>query len=88
MSEKKRLDMALVHEGLAESREKAQALIMAGLVFQQDVKIVKPSEIVKDVKQLHVRGNPKRYVSRGALKLEKALRVFQAKIGGKVAMDI
>jgi len=85
---KVRADVGLVQRGLAGSREKAQALIMAGLVYQREVKITKPSESVDDVSLLHVREGSHPYVSRGALKLEKALRVFHADVRGKVAMDI
>ena len=85
---KVRADVGLVHRGLAASREKAQALIMAGLVFQREVRINKPSETVNDINLLRVKECTQPYVSRGALKLEKALQVFGADVSGKVAMDI
>ncbi len=88
MSDKLRADVALVRAGLAESREKAQALIMAGTVYRKEVKILKPSETIANMDELSVKGHAHPYVGRGALKLEKALRVFHADVRGKVAMDI
>ena len=85
---KQRADVALVERGLAESREKAQALIMAGLVYIAEEKVLKPSEAVKPEDQLSVRGAAHPYVSRGGLKLEKALRVFGCDPTGVVAMDL
>jgi len=85
---KQRADVALVGRGLAESREKAQALIMAGLVYIAEEKVSKPSEPVKPDDQLTVRGAAHPYVSRGGLKLEKALRVFGCDPTGAVAMDL
>ena len=88
MSNKIRVDVALVERGLAASREKAQALIMAGQVYHREVKILKPSEKVEDIEALLVRGQPHPYVGRGALKLEKALTAFEIDVHGIVAMDI
>lgn len=88
MSEKLRVDLALVRQGLAPSRERAQALIMAGQVYLKEVKILKPSEKVSDEDTLLVRGHAHPFVGRGALKLDKALKVFGADVTGKVAMDI
>lgn len=88
MSEKVRVDLALVRQGLAPSREKAQALIMAGQVYLKEVKVLKPSEKVSDDAELNVRGHVHPFVGRGALKLDKALRVFGADVAGVVAMDI
>lgn len=85
---KLRADVALVERALAESREKAQALIMAGLVYIGEEKVLKPSEAVKPEDQLIVRGAAHPYVSRGGLKLEKALRVFGCDPTGVVAMDL
>lgn len=85
---KLRADVALVARGLAESREKAQALIMAGVVYIREEKVAKPSETVKLEDELHVRGAAHPYVSRGGLKLEKAIRVFQCDPTGVVAMDL
>ena len=88
MSDAKRADVALVERGLAESREKAQALIMAGAVYVREVKVLKSSEKIAPEDELLVRGAPHPYVGRGALKLEKALRSFHADVNGCVAMDI
>lgn len=88
MSDKLRADVALVRCGLADSREKAQALIMAGLVYRKEVKVLKPSEPIIDMDELSVKGRTHPYVGRGALKLEKALRVFGADVKDAIAMDI
>lgn len=88
MSDKVRVDVAMVQRGLAPSREQAQALIMAGQVYRKEVKILKASEKVAESDALHVKGNSNPYVGRGALKLDKALRVFQADVTNVVAMDI
>jgi 23S rRNA (cytidine1920-2'-O)/16S rRNA (cytidine1409-2'-O)-methyltransferase len=88
MSAKERVDVALVKRGLAESREKAQAQIMAGLVFAGLRKIAKPSETIGEADDLQVRGSAIPFVSRGGLKLEKALDAFHADVKDVVAMDI
>ena len=88
MNEKMRADVALVHAGLAPSREKAQALIMAGLVYVKEVKVLKASDPVKNPEELMVKGHAHPYVGRGALKLEKALRVFGADVHDAVCLDI
>jgi 23S rRNA (cytidine1920-2'-O)/16S rRNA (cytidine1409-2'-O)-methyltransferase len=88
MTEKKRLDVELVARGLAESREKAQALVMAGLVYIGERKMLKPSEAVKTQDEIIVRDTGRHYVSRGALKLEKALDVFDVRTQGIIAMDL
>ena len=88
MSDKIRADVALVNGGFFSSRERAQAAIMAGEVFLGERKINKPSESVSPADQLSVRGQGNPYVSRGALKLEKAVRVFQANLQDRVVMDI
>ena len=87
-AKKQRVDLALVERGLAESRGKAQALIMAGLVYIAEEKVQKPSETVMPEDNLTVRGAAHPYVSRGGLKLEKALRVFHCDPTGAVAMDL
>ena len=86
--EKMRVDVALLEAGLAPSREKAQALIMAGQVFLREVKILKPSEKVERPEELTVRSQPHPYVGRGALKLEKALRAFSMDVHSITALDI
>ena len=88
MADKQRADQALVRQGLAPSREKAQALIMAGQVYRKEVKILKASEKVDADEELTVRGHVHPFVGRGALKLDKALRVFGADVAGVTAMDI
>ncbi len=88
MADKLRADLALVRLGLAPSREKAQALIMAGQVYFKEQKILKASEKIEDGAELTVRGHTHPFVGRGALKLDKALRVFQADVTDTVCMDI
>lgn len=83
-----RLDVELVNRGLAESREKAKAYIMAGSVFVDGQKAFKPGDKVKEGMQLEVRGTPIPFVSRGGLKLDKATKVFNLNLTGKVCMDI
>ena len=73
MSDKVRVDVAMVQRGLTPSREQAQALIMAGQVYRKEVKILKASEKVGESDDLHVKGSSNPYVGRGALKLDKAL---------------
>ena len=88
MSDKTRADIALVERGLAESREKAQALIMAGLVYIREVMVTKASQLIRSDDLLIVRDGGLRYVSRGALKLEKGLDVFPVQVEGRTAMDL
>lgn len=88
MPEKVRVDLAMVQRGLAKSREAAQALIMAGQVYTKEVKIIKASEKIDAEADLHVKGASNPFVGRGALKLDKALRVFGADVTGVTAMDI
>jgi 23S rRNA (cytidine1920-2'-O)/16S rRNA (cytidine1409-2'-O)-methyltransferase len=88
MPEKVRADVALVNRGLAESREKAQAAIMAGSVYIGEKKILKASEPVRPEDELLIRAPQLQYVSRGALKLEKAIRIFGANLTDQVVMDI
>ena len=87
MTEKTRADVALVNHGLAESREKAQAAIMAGQVFIGERRVMKASEAVRPEDPLLIRQPEKTYVSRGALKLEKAVRVFSASLKDRVILD-
>lgn len=87
---KERLDVLLVRRGLAESREKAKAVIMAGCVYVNDQKEDKAGAMFDETKisNLEVRGNTLPYVSRGGLKLAKAMKQFDISLGGKVCMDI
>ncbi len=88
MSEKIRLDAAVLAAGLAESREKAKAAVMAGIVFVNGQREDKPGTQVKDTDKIEVRGQQLRYVSRGGLKLEKAMKVFPIELEGCVCMDV
>jgi 23S rRNA (cytidine1920-2'-O)/16S rRNA (cytidine1409-2'-O)-methyltransferase len=87
---KERLDIALVRRGFAPSRERAQAIIMAGQVYVGDRKIDKPGTLVTlDADCRVAETSPElKYVSRGGLKLEKALDSFQLDPSGKVAIDV
>ena len=82
-----RVDIELVNRGLVESREKAKALIMAGLVYVNGQKAEKAGMSVSEKDEIEVREGL-RYVSRGGLKLEKAMECFGAELSGKVCMDI
>lgn len=88
MSEKVRADVALVQRGLCDSREKAQAQIMAGNVFVGTRKIMKASEPIKPEDDLQLKDQGTSFVSRGGKKLEKALQVFSGSVKKAVAMDI
>lgn len=89
MSENRlRLDAALVEQGLAQSRERAKALIMSGVVFVNGQKADKPGEEIKEGADIRVNGSDLKYVSRGGLKLEKAMTSFQLSLNGCVCMDI
>ena len=88
MSDKQRADVALVERGLSESRVKAQAEIMAGNVYVDERRINKASEMIKPEDNLLIRGNANPFASRGGLKLEKAIKSFEADLTGKVCMDI
>lgn len=85
---KQRADVALVDRGLVETRARAQALIMAGLVFQGEARIAKAGQQVKDDAPLEVRGRDHPWVSRGGLKLAKALEHFGVDPSGMVAIDV
>lgn len=88
MSDKIRLDVAVVNGGYAESREKAKALIMAGVVYVNNQKVDKCGTMIKTSDNLSVRGNTLKYVSRGGLKLEKAMNVYPITLDGCVCADI
>lgn len=88
MAEKQRLDILMVEKGLAESREKAKALIMAGQVYIDNQKCDKAGMNVDSSKTPEVRGETLKYVSRGGLKLEKAMQNFPISLTGKTTMDI
>lgn len=88
MSGKQRLDTVLVARGDFSSREKARSAVMAGLVFVNDQRVDKPGYQVSPEQRIEVRGTPLRYVSRGGLKLEKAITTFSINLTGKVVLDI
>jgi 23S rRNA (cytidine1920-2'-O)/16S rRNA (cytidine1409-2'-O)-methyltransferase len=83
-----RLDKLLVERGLAASRERAQALILAGKVLVDDQKLEKAGAQVTTDATLRLLGEDLRYVSRGGLKLERALEHWQINVGGKVCLDV
>ena len=87
MKVKKRLDVLLTERGFAESRTKAQAIIMSGQVYVEGQKADKPGISYEDTVAIEVRGDVCPYVSRGGLKLEKALRDFGVKPEGYVCSD-
>ncbi|MEW6058337.1 MAG: TlyA family RNA methyltransferase [Bdellovibrionota bacterium] len=88
MPKKVRLDVLVVEQGLAESREKAQALILAGKVLTGDKLLEKPGLKLDHQTLLRVRGQSDDYVSRGAYKLKGALETFQIELRGKICLDI
>ncbi|MBR4727426.1 MAG: TlyA family RNA methyltransferase [Clostridia bacterium] len=88
LREKLRLDVAVQERGLAETREKAKALIMAGSVYVNGQKALKAGATVKEDDAIEVRGAQNPYVSRGGLKLEKAMTTFGLTLDGCVCMDI
>ena len=88
MSNKVRLDVLLTEKGLQESRQRAQAVIMSGLVFVDGQRVDKPGTAVSPDARIEIRGNALPYVSRGGLKLEKALREFPLDLNGALCADI
>ena len=88
MAAKSRLDVALVERGLAETRAAAQRLIMAGLVFSNDKRLDKAGQAIAADVPIELRGQPHPYVSRGGLKLEKALDHFAIPVEGRIALDV
>ena len=85
---KKRLDVLLVDKGLAASREKAKAIIMSGIVYVDGEKEDKAGSTFEETADIEVRGKTLQYVSRGGLKLEKAMKVFPITLDGTVCMDV
>lgn len=88
MSTKERLDVLLVNRGLFESREKAKAAIMAGLIFMDTTRIDKAGTKIPVDADIHVKGNTLPYVSRGGLKLEKAIKMYPINLQDAVMVDI
>ena len=85
---KQRIDVWLTTRGMADSREKAQALIMAGQVYVGEKKVLKASEQYAEDAPINLRGVQDGFASRGGHKLEKAITAFQADVTGLIAMDI
>lgn len=85
---KQRLDNFLVENGYVETRSKAQSLIMAGEVYIDNQKASKAGEQIKGTEKIELRSKGLKYVSRGGLKLEKAMKCFPISLGGKICMDI
>ena len=86
-----RVDKLLVERGLAESRTKAQAMVMAGVILVNEQRINKPSDLVAPEAEIRVKGGDdpaSRYVGRGGLKLEAALREFQINVEGLTCLDV
>lgn len=88
MQKKTRLDVAVFEQGYAPSREKAKAIIMAGIVYVNNQKVDKAGFELKEGDVLEVRGKTLQYVSRGGLKLEKAMQKFPITLEGKICMDV
>ena len=88
MSAKKRLDVLVNERGFAESREKAKAVIMSGIIYVDNQKSDKPGTAYSEDVKIEMRGNKLKYVSRGGLKLEKAIDVFKIDLKDKTTMDI
>ena len=88
MTEKQRLDAELVSRGIIQSRERAKAEIMAGKVYVNGQKAEKAGELVTPADNIEFRGEQLKYVSRGGLKLEKAMELYGFRLDGKVCMDV
>lgn len=87
--QKERVDILVVQQGLTNSREKAKRLIMAGQIYDENnERLDKAGEKISIEKQLHIKGETLKYVSRGGLKLEKALNYFNLSVFGKIVLDI
>lgn len=86
--DKKRLDVLVVERGLAESRQKAQAMILAGEVLVANQKIAKAGELIAPDAVVKVISTRSRYVSRGGLKLQGAIEDFQVKLFGRICLDV
>ena len=85
---KERLDKLLVQQGLVASRERARALILAGKVIVDDHRVDKAGAQIQDDAELRLKGEDIPYVSRGGLKLERAIQEFKVAIKGKIAIDV
>ncbi len=85
---KKRIDVLVVERGLAESRERAQGLILSGNVLVGNVPVTKPGQAVDEQSEIRVRGQDHPYVSRGGIKLAGALDEFKISVQGRVGLDV
>ncbi len=85
---KERVDVLLVDRGICETREKAKRAIMAGIIYSGSERLNKPGEKILSDAPLQMKGNDLKYVSRGGLKLEKALAEFDLSVDGKLMLDI
>lgn len=85
---KERLDILIVNKGLAASREKAKAIIMSGIVYVDGQKEDKAGSMFEETANIEVRGATLKYVSRGGLKLEKAMTHFGVQLKDKICMDV
>lgn len=83
-----RLDQYVFEEGYTESRQRAQALIMAGIVYVNNQKVDKAGYMLKDTDKVEVRGKDLKYVSRGGYKLEKAIELYNLSLEDRICMDI
>lgn len=88
MTDKKRLDIAVTERGYTESREKAKALIMSGLVYVDGQKADKPGMNISESQKIEVRGEDMPFVSRGGYKLDKAIKSFNIDLKNNICMDI
>ncbi|AXF54794.1 TlyA family RNA methyltransferase [Salicibibacter kimchii] len=88
MKKKERADVLLVEKGVLSTREKARRSIMAGLVYTEEERIEKPGMKLDPDRPLYLKGDIHPYVSRGGLKLEKALQVFPIKMESKIVLDV
>jgi 23S rRNA (cytidine1920-2'-O)/16S rRNA (cytidine1409-2'-O)-methyltransferase len=88
MKTSKRLDIYIHEHGFCDSRERAKAIIMSGIVYVDNQKADKPGLTVKENQTVEVRGDTLKYVSRGGLKLEKAIESFEMKLSDKICADI
>jgi len=85
---KERVDVLLVERGICETREKAKRAIMAGIIYSGSERMDRPGEKIPAEAPLQMKGNDLKYVSRGGLKLEKALAEFDLSVDGKLMLDI
>lgn len=85
---KKRLDIILIEKGFFTSREQAKTMVMAGCIFVNNQRVDKPGFAISDNDKIEVKGEKLKYVSRGGLKLEKAINNFNINLNNKICMDV